>query len=121
MVAELLRSSNNTLELVDARNFLPLLKARPGLSSWLVLDDVNISHLEQEERASKRKKVNSIEEKDDAAEIQSNNEEENEDGNSEVSNADNENQQMQQGKDSMSLCVIIDSTFSARDYLYIIL
>jgi hypothetical protein len=31
-VAELLRNSNGTLELVDAREqFLPLFKARPGL------------------------------------------------------------------------------------------
>jgi hypothetical protein len=35
VVAELLRSSNGTLELVDARaNFLPKFKARPGLSHW---------------------------------------------------------------------------------------
>ena len=39
VVAELLRTSNGLLELVDARDFLPLFKARRGLSDWFVLDD----------------------------------------------------------------------------------
>lgn len=39
VVAELLRSANGGLELVDARQFLPLFKTRPGLSEWYVLDD----------------------------------------------------------------------------------
>jgi hypothetical protein len=38
-VAELLRSHGGTLELVDARQFMPLFKARPGLQTWYVLDD----------------------------------------------------------------------------------
>eukprot|EP01038_Epipyxis_sp_PR26KG_P012391 gene12391-16619_t len=39
VVAELLRSAKGTLELVDAREFLPLFNARPGMSHWYVLDD----------------------------------------------------------------------------------
>lgn len=39
VVAELLRQGAGTLELVDAREFLPLLKTRPGLSDWVVMDD----------------------------------------------------------------------------------
>ena len=42
VVAELLRSSQGRLELVDARQFLPDFTARPGLSSWNVLDDTEI-------------------------------------------------------------------------------
>lgn len=42
VVAELLRSSNGLLELVDARQFIPGFTARPGLSSWLVLDDYKV-------------------------------------------------------------------------------
>lgn len=42
VVAELLRSSGGALELVDARVFLPALKCRPGVSSWLVLDDARV-------------------------------------------------------------------------------
>lgn len=38
-MAELLRSSNGAVELVDAREFLPLFRARKGLSDWFVLDD----------------------------------------------------------------------------------
>lgn len=41
VVAELLRSSKGKLELVDARQFLPKLKTRPGLSHWAVLDDAD--------------------------------------------------------------------------------
>ncbi len=39
VVAELLRSYGGALELVDARTFLPLFRARPGLQHWHVLDD----------------------------------------------------------------------------------
>jgi hypothetical protein len=38
VVAELLRT-NPDLELIDAREYIPNFKARPGLTSWLVLDD----------------------------------------------------------------------------------
>lgn len=38
VVAELLRSHSD-LELVDARQFLPKFKVRPGLTNWLVFDD----------------------------------------------------------------------------------
>jgi hypothetical protein len=41
VVAELLRSAKGGLELVDAREFLPLFRCRKGLTSWLVLDDSN--------------------------------------------------------------------------------
>ena len=40
-VAELLRWAQGTLELVDAREFLPRFKCRPGLTTWHVLDDYN--------------------------------------------------------------------------------
>lgn len=43
MVAELLRSSDGCLELVDARQFLPLFKTRPGLKRWYVLDDYGVN------------------------------------------------------------------------------
>jgi len=42
VVAELLRLHKGQLELVDARQFVPNFKARPGLSSWHVLDDLNL-------------------------------------------------------------------------------
>lgn len=51
-VAELLRASNGSLELVDAREFLPFFKARPGLTSWYVLDDAKVG-----QQSVKRRKV----------------------------------------------------------------
>jgi len=40
VVAELLRSyGKDRLEIVDAREFVPHFRCRPGLSHWLVLDD----------------------------------------------------------------------------------
>lgn len=39
VIAELLRTNKGTLELVDARQFLPLFTARPGLSEWHVIED----------------------------------------------------------------------------------
>ena len=39
VIAELLRHFKGQLELVDPREFVPVFKARPGLSSWHVLDD----------------------------------------------------------------------------------
>lgn len=44
VVAELLRCSDGCLELVDARQFLPLFKTRPGLRRWHVLDDYGVNH-----------------------------------------------------------------------------
>lgn len=41
IVAELLRWSNGALELVDVSDRLPLLKRRPGVSSWKVLDSTH--------------------------------------------------------------------------------
>jgi len=38
VVADLLRWSKGSLELVDVSNTLPVLKRRPGISSWKVLD-----------------------------------------------------------------------------------
>lgn len=43
VVAELIRSSQGRLELIDARQFLPLFTARPGMSEWHVLDDAPIT------------------------------------------------------------------------------
>lgn len=54
VVSELLRSSNGTLELVDAREFLPLFKARAGLTHWHVLDDYHVAR--KEAVASQREK-----------------------------------------------------------------
>ena len=39
VVAELLRFSEGQLELIEPREFIPQFKARPGMSSWKVLDD----------------------------------------------------------------------------------
>ena len=39
VVAELLRIYQGRLELVDAREFVPLFSCRKGLSNWLVIDD----------------------------------------------------------------------------------
>lgn len=58
VVAELLRSHEGTLELVDARQFLPLFKARPGLNSWYVLDDHYALKREQRERKAARSNYN---------------------------------------------------------------
>lgn len=49
-MAELLRKSKGTLELVDARSFLPLFKARAGLSSWAVLNDYHAIQKEIQKR-----------------------------------------------------------------------
>ena len=38
-VAEILRQSDGKLELIDGRQFLPHFRARPGLTTWNVLDD----------------------------------------------------------------------------------
>jgi hypothetical protein len=39
VVAELIRFSEGQLELIEPREFIPQFKARPGMSSWKVLDD----------------------------------------------------------------------------------
>lgn len=39
VIAELLRHFKGQLELVDAREFVPVFKARPGMSNWHVVDD----------------------------------------------------------------------------------
>ena len=39
VIAELLRHFKGQLELVDAREFVPVFKARPGLTNWHVIDD----------------------------------------------------------------------------------
>jgi hypothetical protein len=39
VVAELLRNAKGGLELVDAREFLPLFRCRAGLTDWRVIDD----------------------------------------------------------------------------------
>ena len=47
MVAELLRQSKGELELIDAREFLPLFRARAGLSTWTVLNDYHAAKIDQ--------------------------------------------------------------------------
>ena len=42
VVAELLRHFKGTIELLDGRQFIPGFKARPGLSSWNVLNDFGV-------------------------------------------------------------------------------
>jgi hypothetical protein len=42
VVAELLRSHRGEMELVDARQFLPLMRCRAGMISWFVLDDSKV-------------------------------------------------------------------------------
>lgn len=42
VVAELLRSHKGEMEIVDARQFIPLMKCREGMSSWFVLDDSKV-------------------------------------------------------------------------------
>lgn len=39
VIAELLRHFKGQLELVDAREFVPVFRARPGMSDWHVVDD----------------------------------------------------------------------------------
>jgi len=55
VVAELLRSSGGTLELVDARQFLPLFTARRGLSSWYVLDDFLAARQQQKDKEKQKR------------------------------------------------------------------
>jgi hypothetical protein len=38
-VAEILRQNRGVVELVDAREYVPLFKCRPGLTAWPVVDD----------------------------------------------------------------------------------
>jgi len=46
VVAELLRQNKGTLELVDGREFVKPFKARPGLSTWHVIDDNKLAPLQ---------------------------------------------------------------------------
>jgi len=55
VVAELLRSSGGSLELVDARQFLPLFTARSGLASWHVLDDFLAARQQQKVKERQKK------------------------------------------------------------------
>ncbi|CAI5745058.1 unnamed protein product [Peronospora destructor] len=48
VVADLLRWSKGSLELVDVTNTLPLLKRRPGISTWKVLDSQLKEHTSYE-------------------------------------------------------------------------
>ena len=59
VVAELLRQNKGTLELVDGREFLPLFKARRGLSSWQVLDDQPAIRKENQAKRDKQKQPQS--------------------------------------------------------------
>ena len=60
VVAELLRQNKGTLELVDGREFLPLFKARRGLSSWQVLDDQPAIRKENQAKRDKQKQVQPV-------------------------------------------------------------
>lgn len=61
MVAELLRSAKGGLELVDAREFLPLFKCRPGLTTWHVLDDFYAIRNEVRDRKKSKKEASATE------------------------------------------------------------
>lgn len=52
VVAELLRWHKGELELIDARSFMPLFKARPGLENWYVLDDYHAAKKEAKAKKS---------------------------------------------------------------------
>jgi hypothetical protein len=47
VVAQLLRANKDTLELIDAREFIPHFNCRPGLTDWLVLDDSQVKRREK--------------------------------------------------------------------------
>ncbi|KAK3277855.1 hypothetical protein CYMTET_14163 [Cymbomonas tetramitiformis] len=49
VVAELLRQTGGALQLVDCSDDLPQLKRRPGLESWLVMDDKAMSVRERKQ------------------------------------------------------------------------
>ena len=59
VVAELLRQFQGQLELVDAREFVPVFKARKGLSDWHVLDDrlAIKKEIDEQREINKRAKV----------------------------------------------------------------
>ena len=66
MVAELLRT-NPDIELIDAREFVPNFKARPGLSTWHVLDDTFVEAKQrQNRRAQKQTETAATEDAGDA-------------------------------------------------------
>lgn len=54
-MAELLRNAGGGLELVDARQFLPLFNCRPGLTTWHVLDDFYAVKREARQRRDRAK------------------------------------------------------------------
>ncbi|CAH0475822.1 unnamed protein product [Peronospora belbahrii] len=56
VVAELLRWSKGSLELVDVASTLPLLKCRPGVSTWKVLDSQLKEHTSYETYVEENKK-----------------------------------------------------------------
>ena len=57
-----MRCHKGTLELVDAREFLPLFRCRQGLRSWPVIDDYDSVRREAEDRkAAKRQRVSTDE------------------------------------------------------------
>ncbi len=59
-VAQLLRETrgtNNELELVDAREFLPAFTARQGINSWYVLDDIAAFRAAEKKKREDRAKL----------------------------------------------------------------
>ena len=66
VVAELLRSSQGTLELVDPREWIHGFKCRPGIRSWYVLDDRGIAH---KRKASEKLKMQRDKEAEEASEM----------------------------------------------------
>ena len=54
VIAELLRQYKGQLELVDAREFVPVFRARPGMSNWHVMDD----HFAIKREATDKKNLN---------------------------------------------------------------
>eukprot|EP01035_Chromulina_nebulosa_P018020 gene18020-23661_t len=77
VVAELLRSGNGSLELVDVREFIPLFKSRAGLSSWYVLDDselINKKRLARydEKKQAKRQRLESASDTKETTDVEVN-------------------------------------------------
>lgn len=69
VIAELLRQYEGQLELVDAREFVPLFKARPGMSDWHVLDDHQAIKKATVERKTDKKRAK-LEVKEAEAKVQ---------------------------------------------------
>lgn len=67
VIAELLRQYKGQLELVDARQFIPVFRARPGMSDWHVMDDHFAMKRENNDKKNMNKKIKIEKKAQDAA------------------------------------------------------